>query len=187
MVILLLGKAERLGLREGRMDASGGENPPFVMEPLPWDYNLAGNLASLSSRVRAFLVDSVLVALVLVALEFALPSVASILDLSPSDLGGRPLGVVLAAFLLVPGIQAVYFGTLESLWGQSVGKRVIGLRVVDISSRRSPPIGRTLVRNILRVVDALPGFYLVGLISISRTENRQRLGDLAADIVVVAV
>jgi hypothetical protein len=45
-----------------------------------------------------------------------------------------------------------------------------------------PPV---LVRNILRLVDQLPTFYAVGVVSILVTRRSQRLGDLAAGTVVV--
>ena len=71
------------------------------------------------------------------------------------------------------------------LWnGQTPGKRAIRLRVITTSGR---PIGAydALLRNLLRIVDQLPGIYAVGLLSIFFTERNQRLGDLAADTVVV--
>jgi hypothetical protein len=40
------------------------------------------------------------------------------------------------------------------------------------------------VRNLLRVIDILPGVYLVGLVSIIVTRRNQRLGDLAAGTLV---
>ena len=42
-----------------------------------------------------------------------------------------------------------------------------------------------LVRNLLRLIDILPGFYVVGAISILATRRAQRLGDLAAGTMVV--
>jgi hypothetical protein len=41
------------------------------------------------------------------------------------------------------------------------------------------------VRNVLRLVDILPGAYLVGMITIIVTRRNQRLGDLAAGTLVV--
>jgi uncharacterized RDD family membrane protein YckC len=90
-------------------------------------------------------------------------------------------GLVLLAFLLYYG----YYAAFEMLWnGQTPGKRVIRLRVITTSGR---PISAydALLRNLLRIVDQLPGIYTVGLLSIFITERNQRLGDLAADTVVV--
>jgi hypothetical protein len=41
------------------------------------------------------------------------------------------------------------------------------------------------IRNLLRVIDLLPGAYLVGLLSVLLTKRNQRLGDLAAGTLVI--
>jgi uncharacterized RDD family membrane protein YckC len=100
---------------------------------------------------------------------------------------GAPLGtwtiaiVVLLGFLLYYG----YYAAFEALWsGQTPGKRAIHLRVISTSGRPIT-VFDALVRNLVRTVDQLPGIYTVGLLSIFLTERNQRLGDLAADTVVV--
>jgi hypothetical protein len=85
----------------------------------------------------------------------------------------------LAAVIL--GWALYYFFALESGEGQTVGKRLMKLRVVRADGR---PAGmrEVGVRTILRVVDN----YLVGLIVMLATgERRQRVGDLAAGTIVV--
>ena len=68
--------------------------------------------------------------------------------------------------------------------GRTPGKRVTGLRVVGPGGR---PIAlvRSAVRNILRVIDILPGFYAVGMTVIFITRRNQRIGDLVAGTHVV--
>jgi len=81
--------------------------------------------------------------------------------------------------------QTFYGMGLEWWWrGQTVGKRVMGLRVVDERGLSLRP-SQVVVRNILRLADALPIFYLVGGVSMVVTRHCQRLGDLAAGTVVV--
>ena len=85
----------------------------------------------------------------------------------------------LAAVVL--GWALYYFFALESGAGQTVGKKLMKLRVVCADGR---PAGmrEVAVRTILRVVDN----YLVGLIAMLATgERRQRIGDLAAGTIVV--
>ncbi len=96
-------------------------------------------------------------------------------------------GTWLLAILVVLGFLLYYgyYAAFEALWnGQTPGKRTIRLRVITTSGR---PISTydALLRNLLRIVDQLPGIYTVGLLSIFFTERNQRLGDLAADTVVV--
>ena len=72
----------------------------------------------------------------------------------------------------------------EALWGRTLGKRVLGLRVV---AQDGAPIGWTaaITRNLLRTVDMLPFAYALGLLSSLFDRNGRRLGDLVAGTVVV--
>jgi uncharacterized RDD family membrane protein YckC len=89
--------------------------------------------------------------------------------------------VILAWFVLFYG----YFAVFESLWnGQTPGKRVIGLRVITLSGRPIT-VFDAILRNLVRIVDSIPGIYAVGLVSVFLSPKNQRLGDLAAGTVVV--
>jgi uncharacterized RDD family membrane protein YckC len=80
-----------------------------------------------------------------------------------------------------------YYAVCEGVWAQTIGKKVLGIRVVNVDGSK-PGTGPVLIRTILRIVDSFPGFYLVGLISIFATgPRRQRVGDMAAKTRVVAV
>ena len=77
-----------------------------------------------------------------------------------------------------------YFIVLEGMFGATVGKMVVKLKVVR-EDGSACGIGPAVIRNVLRIVDALPFFYLIGLILISRSDKKQRLGDSIAKTVVV--
>jgi len=47
-------------------------------------------------------------------------------------------------------------------------------------------LGESLVRNVLRLVDWLPGFYLVGIAGVVVSERNRRLGDRVAGTTVVS-
>ncbi len=73
----------------------------------------------------------------------------------------------------------------EHFWkGQTVGKWLLGLRVLDRTGLELQ-FTQVALRNVLRFVDTLPAWGLVGGIFILCTEHRQRLGDLAAGTVVI--
>ncbi|MGA3283781.1 MAG: RDD family protein [Verrucomicrobiota bacterium] len=73
----------------------------------------------------------------------------------------------------------------EWTWrGQTVGKKLLRLRVVDVEGMRLQ-FNQIVVRNLLRFVDALPAFYFVGGLTCWLNSRCQRLGDLAANTVVV--
>jgi len=68
--------------------------------------------------------------------------------------------------------------------GQSQGKRIVGLRVIH-DGGQSLGASASLTRNISRVIDFLPGPYLVAFISALISSKGQRVGDLIAGTVVI--
>jgi uncharacterized RDD family membrane protein YckC len=90
-------------------------------------------------------------------------------------------GVRGALGFVILGWALYYFFATESGEGQTVGKKLMKLRVVRADGRPAS-MAEIAVRTILRVVDN----YLVGLIVMLATgEKRQRIGDLAAGTIVV--
>lgn len=68
--------------------------------------------------------------------------------------------------------------------GQSPGKRLLGLRVVD--GRGLPlTLEQSFVRNVVRILDFLPAFYGLGALVLGLDRSRRRLGDIVADTLVV--
>ena len=90
--------------------------------------------------------------------------------------------------LLFTVVALAYFGVLEAAFGQTIGKRVCGICVARRGDAGRAGAGAILARTLLRPVDGFP-FGLVGLLTISRTgpTRRQRVGDIAAETVVVRV
>lgn len=78
----------------------------------------------------------------------------------------------------------LYFTAWEATHGFTLGKAVTGLTVV---SADGTPVSRweALVRNVLRVVDMLPGVYLVGLFVAMYGDRNQRVGDIGGRTLVV--
>ena len=68
--------------------------------------------------------------------------------------------------------------------GCTPGLRSAGARIVTLEGT-TPGIGPLLVRNIFRLIDALPLCYVVGLITCMLTERHVRLGDIVAGTVMV--
>jgi len=74
---------------------------------------------------------------------------------------------------------------LEWVWrGKTLGKRIMGLRVVDERGLNLRP-SQIVMRNIFRLVDMLPALFLVGGIASVLSRRCQRLGDLAAGTLVI--
>jgi uncharacterized RDD family membrane protein YckC len=89
--------------------------------------------------------------------------------------------ITVAGFLISVG----YGICCEWFWrGQTLGKRLFHLRVVDEQGLRLQP-SQVVIRNLLRVVDSLPLLYLAGGVAAFLSARSQRLGDLAAGTIVV--
>ncbi len=100
----------------------------------------------------------------------------------------KVIGADVAGMVITIGYFVVSQGyaiATEWLWrGQTLGKRLLRLRVVDARGLRLT-FAQVVLRNVLRFVDALPLFYLVGGCAALISARGQRLGDLAADTLVV--
>ncbi|HKP68900.1 MAG TPA: RDD family protein [Pyrinomonadaceae bacterium] len=93
--------------------------------------------------------------------------------------------MILILFLIFAG----YFTIFEWLWdGQTPGKRLLKLRVIR-EDGRPITLWEAIARNLLRVFDAVPGFFIpiysVGLIVIFLNNRDQRVGDIFAGTVVI--
>lgn len=81
-------------------------------------------------------------------------------------------------------VIVAYYILLEACLGWTVGKRLLGLRVIAAAGGR-PGLKKSLIRNALRVVDGLPAFSILGIILILVTKERTRLGDIVAGTRVI--
>jgi uncharacterized RDD family membrane protein YckC len=132
-------------------------------------------IASPVLRAGAAVVDWAVVAAAwsVIAIPVALLGIVS------ADIAGLVQAVLF--FLLSQGYRIA----AEWRWrGQSVGKRMLRLRVVDAHGLQLT-FSQIVLRNLLRFVDALPSLYLVGGVVALLNARGQRLGDLAAGTLVV--
>lgn len=95
--------------------------------------------------------------------------------------GDQSLAPMLLLLLLV--IFIIVYIALEG-GGGTPGKRVMGMRIVDAGGNK-PGLGKALVRNLLGIVDFLPFVYVLGVIMVASSPNKQRLGDRVAGTYVV--
>ena len=77
-----------------------------------------------------------------------------------------------------------YLILMEAYVGWTVGKRILGMRVADVSGNKIG-LSKLIVRNILRLVDGLPAFNILGIILIATSQREQRFGDRVARTYVV--
>jgi len=95
-------------------------------------------------------------------------------------------GFAMALYILAYFVISIGYGIFfEWNWrGQTVGKRLFRLRVMDVEGMRLQ-FNQIVVRNLLRFVDSLPFFYFVGGVTCWLNPQCQRLGDIAANTVVI--
>jgi uncharacterized RDD family membrane protein YckC len=134
-------------------------------------------LAGPFSRMLAFAVDFAAI----MAAGTLLARLAAPLELISADAEQTALTILYFALSLLYGILT------EWLWrGQTIGKRLLGLRVVDADGLRLKP-SQIVIRNLLRFLDLLPGLYLAGGVCCVLSARRQRLGDIAASTIVIRI
>jgi uncharacterized RDD family membrane protein YckC len=139
-------------------------------------------LAGVGSRFLALAFDTVLQVGALIVLILIALAVRWIAAVSTSLFNTWMMAVLVGAWFVV---YTGYFALFESIWtGQTPGKRLVGLRVIEISGRPVTVYG-AIVRNLIRIVDQMPAIYAVAILSVLVTRRQQRLGDLAAGTVVI--
>ena len=90
----------------------------------------------------------------------------------------------LAGAMPATAIYFLYHLILEPLMaGRTPGKRMAGLRVLTPEGQ-VPTAGALITRNIFRIIDSMPLFYVVGLLFVFFGRQHLRLGDLAAGTVL---
>ncbi len=131
-------------------------------------------LAGPVSRFLAWLVDMATI----FAMMGLVNSLLGVLGILSRDLAG-------ALNVLAYFVTSIGYGIFaEWRWrGQTLGKRLLRLRVVDRQGLRLQ-FSQIVIRNLLRFVDSLPLFYLVGGLACLMNRHAQRLGDLAANTIV---
>jgi len=137
----------------------------------PEGIDLSADLAGPIPRAIAF------------AIDFAIRvGIYMVLAMGVAFLNEWGLGLLLIAVFLLTWAYPVFFEVMKG--GQTPGKKSLGLVVVnqDLTPIR---LEASVIRNLLRTVDFLPGFYLFGISSMCLSGKFQRLGDMAAGTIVI--
>lgn len=131
-------------------------------------------LAGLGSRFIARLLDTLIQLAIILALSI------------PAAVLTQWSGFAIAGFVITLFLVMFFYDVPFEVWGggRTPGKRALGIRVVGAGGEQVDFLSST-IRNVARLVDFLPIFYLVGSISIVATSHAQRLGDIAGGTVVM--
>jgi len=116
----------------------------------------------------------------------AILAISKLLGIVLSLVGILSRDLAMAANILGYFVVSIGYGIcLEWFWhGQTLGKRLMRLRVTDVHGLQLQ-FSQVVIRNLLRFVDSLPALYLVGGVACLINRHAQRLGDFAANTIVV--
>lgn len=134
-------------------------------------------LAGLGSRIVAQVLDSIIKFVVILIAAVAFGVFGSV---APEP------GLLFIGFLIFNAVLAIAYDVVFEVTqnGRTPGKMATGIRTVMVGGAPVTFVP-SLIRNILRLIDALPTFYLIAMVSVLVTERNQRLGDLLAGTIVV--
>jgi uncharacterized RDD family membrane protein YckC len=147
----------------------------------PEQTSLEFQLAGIGSRALALALDTLLQIAAFAVLGVIAGLVAYARFLPQI---GKLWGFAILIFLVFL-MQTGYYAFFETIWnGQTPGKRWCHLRVM-MESGRSVDAQAAILRNLMRIVDALPTLYAIGIITSLISSKNKRIGDYVAGTVVV--
>lgn len=130
-------------------------------------------LAGVIPRTAAFMID--------LLIRIVVYSGAGMLFAFLGSVGG---GLMLILMFLLEWFYPVVFEVFRD--GQTPGKKALGIAVTHADGT-PVTVNGSLLRNLLRSADIFPFCYLAGYLTMLSNPRFQRLGDLAADTVVIHV
>jgi len=137
----------------------------------------AVNVHVTGRRVLATIVDGVLLGLLFFVMSMLFGSSSAEGGQVNASLNGLP-------FLMYLVLVVAYYVLMEGYLGQTVGKMLLGIKVVREGTGEVPGLQGAAIRTVLRIVDGF-FFYLVAFISVLASGKNQRLGDMLAHTLVV--
>lgn len=149
----------------------------------PEHVRLRFETAGLGSRAGAQLIDVLIIGLIMALFIAVVSLTMSALQIGiENTLADFSLAlIILFTFALISG----YFIVTEYFFaGQTPGKKVMGLRTLQ-NDGRPPTFLSALIRNVFRLLDFLPFFYLLGAVWMFFHPQDKRIGDIAAGTIVI--
>src|SRR5438105_7669040 len=165
------------------LEESGMEDAP-VAEKVPESRaveldNDSCRMATLGDRFLAFVVDSIVLFGLFIVVDAWVFMRWGVVEGWELRLTGASL---LVAAFFNSTIFFLYLWLLEASFGATLGKAIVGIRVVRITDRNA--LSALAIRNLLRIVDGF-GFYLVGAMVAGCSSLHRRVGDMCAGTAVI--
>jgi uncharacterized RDD family membrane protein YckC len=152
------------------MAAHAAVAPPFV--GTREDVHVTGR------RILATIVDGVIFGALFAVMVVLFGSVTTV---GPANWNGSMPAL---PTVLYGAIVVLYYVLLEGYLGQTVGKMLLGTKVVREDDGGVPGLAGATIRTLLRIVDGISS-YLVAFVTVLISGKNQRFGDMAAHTLVV--
>ncbi len=179
------------------MQDNGLSKPDLLREEYtidtPENVTFGYTIAGIGSRFIGCLVDTTILVLLLLLLNIGISLLLAWLgDNAPAQpLDAEPTpdwitGLLVAIYALINfGIIWGYYIAFELLWnGQTPGKRLANTQVVRANGAPAE-FGEVAIRNVIRIIDFLPFAYAIGFVVMFLNRRSRRLGDFAANTLVI--
>jgi uncharacterized RDD family membrane protein YckC len=150
--------------------------PKAATQPLVDDYVLA----AMGDRAIAALLDSIVTAILIVPVGMWAAVRWGGVTPNGFELQGT---AAFFTFFMIGSFWLLYYWLFEGMFGTTLGKLVMQVKV-QRRDGSNMGFGKSLIRNLLRVVDGI-GLYLVGFLVALLSSKKQRLGDHVAGTIVV--
>jgi uncharacterized RDD family membrane protein YckC len=154
-----------------------------VLIKTPENVELEYELAGIGTRFGAAFIDLLFQGAIFICVWLLFLLIGLLISLSGVAILLLIVGYIAAVSVaLAVGGYFVWFESRSN--GLTPGKRVMAVRVIN---EHGYPVTffAVLLRNLLRIIDFLPGFYAIGLISIFVNGNYQRIGDIVGGTIVI--
>jgi uncharacterized RDD family membrane protein YckC len=148
----------------------------------PEHVHLKFKIAGIGSRATAQIIDWIILGLLNFTIFFISIKINNrFLD----DIGGLTSyfwAIIIILFFLLTWGYFAFYEFFNS--GRTIGKWLMGIRVIQ-DNGQTITFMSSFIRNLLRIVDFLPGMYLLGILMIFFHPTHKRVGDLVAGTIVI--
>jgi len=144
-------------------------------------------IAGVGSRSYAFIIDWHIRLILAIAWFFLVVLINSLADLTSFTAMWKMDNTPLAVYISLGPALFIYFfyhPVLETWLKQTPGKRIAKIKIVTLNGG-TPSISAMLTRNLFRLLDAAPTFYMLGFSVAMFSKQQVRIGDMAAKTLLI--
>ncbi|MCC7551349.1 MAG: RDD family protein [Methanobacterium sp.] len=157
-------------------------NPSVAVYCMECGEKIELEYAPLLHKSLAFIIDLVLLGVTFVIILLALTAIEVMAN---GEVINRNL--ISAIWLILDFVIFFSYFILFDKNGQTIGKMIMGIKIVNESDQKPISYGQSMIRNLLLIIDLIPYMIpgLVGFIFSFGSGKKQRIGDMIAKTLVI--